>query len=99
MTTTDLTPLFPTDLAEIPAQYRIEPIHQREYLLNGDMKPWTGKVAEVYSPVCVPDEAGNLQRQLVGSFPVAGPEEAMAALDAAVAAYDNGRGEWPQMAV
>ncbi len=99
MTTTDLTPLFPAELAQIPAQYRIDPIHQREYLLNGEMKPWTGKVAEVYSPVCVPDEAGKLQRQLVGSFPVAGPEEAMAALDAAVAAYDNGRGEWPQMAV
>ncbi|RYF63998.1 MAG: aldehyde dehydrogenase family protein, partial [Cytophagaceae bacterium] len=104
MTSTDSTTFFPADLSQIPAQYRIEPIHQREYLLNGDMKPWTGKVAEVYSPICVPDESGastpgTLQRQLVGSFPVAGPDEAMAALDAAVAAYDNGRGEWPQMSV
>lgn len=109
MTSTDLTTLFPADLSQIPAQYRIEPIHQREYLLNGEMKPWTGKVADVYSPVCIPDSPGTstpgastpgtLQRQLVGSFPVAGPAEAMAALDAAVAAYDNGRGEWPQMSV
>lgn len=100
MTATELTTLFPATLDQIPTQYRIDPIHQREYLLNGEMKPWTGKVAEVYSPVCVPDAAGGtLQRQLVGSFPVAGPTEAMAALDAAVMAYDNGRGEWPQMAV
>ncbi|WP_375445310.1 NADP-dependent glyceraldehyde-3-phosphate dehydrogenase [uncultured Fibrella sp.] len=104
MTSTDLTTLFPTDLSQIPAQYRIEPIHQREYLLNGEMIPWTGKVSDVYSPVCLPISSdaytlGTLQRQLVGSFPVAGPAEAMAALDAAVAAYDNGRGEWPQMSV
>ncbi|NID10976.1 aldehyde dehydrogenase family protein [Fibrivirga algicola] len=99
MTTIDLTALFPTDLTQIPADYRIEPIHQREYLLDGEMKPWTGNVSDVYSPVCVPDEPGILQRQLLGSYPVAGPTEAMAALDAAVAAYDNGRGEWPQMAV
>ncbi|MEZ0542520.1 aldehyde dehydrogenase family protein [Fibrella arboris] len=104
MTATDLTSLFPADINQIPAPYRIAPIHQREYLLNGEMKPWTGKVAEVYSPVCLPDTSasatpGTLQRQLVGSFPVAGPTEAMAALEAAVAAYDNGRGEWPQMSV
>ena len=94
-----LTELFPADLTQIPAQYRIEPIHQREYLLNGEMKPWTGKTAEVFSAVGMPDSNGVWQRQLVGSYPVFGPTEAMAALDAAVAAYDNGRGEWPQMSV
>lgn len=102
MTTTpssSLADLFPANMAQIPAEFRIDPIHQREYLLDGEMKPWAGKVAEVYSPVCIPDADGTLQRQLVGSFPVAGPKEAMEALDAAVAAYDNGRGEWPQMAV
>ena len=95
----DLARLFPADSTQIPAAYRIDPIHQREYLLNGEMHPWTGAVSEVYSPVCLPDANGTLQRVLVGSFPVAGPTEAVAALDAAVAAYDNGRGEWPTMAV
>ncbi len=99
-----LNDLFPTDASQIPVQHRIEPIHQREYLLNGEMRPWNGKTSDVYSPVCMPerrtaDEAGTLQRQLVGSFPVCGPEQAMEALDAAVAAYNNGRGEWPQMSV
>ncbi|GAB3948079.1 NADP-dependent glyceraldehyde-3-phosphate dehydrogenase [Spirosoma harenae] len=99
LTTTDLISLFPADSSQIPADYRIEPIHQREYLLNGEMRQWNGPVSEVYSPVCIPDANGTLQRQLVGSFPVTGPEEAIEALKAAVAAYDNGRGEWPQMAV
>ena len=94
-----LSTLFPADVSQIPATYRIDPIHQREYLLNGEMRQWNGKVSEVYSPVCVRDDDGTLQRQLVGSYPVAGPAEALEALDAAVAAYDNGRGEWPQMAV
>ena len=94
-----LTDLFPTTLADVPADVQIDPIHQREYLLNGEMVPWTGKTADVYSAVGMPDATGTWQRHLVGSYPVFGPTEAMAALDAAVAAYDNGRGEWPQMAV
>lgn len=94
-----LTRLFPADIAQIPAEYRVEPIHQREYLLNGEMRPWAGAVADVYSPVCLPDADGMLQRVLVGSFPVAGPQQAVEALDAAVAAYDSGRGEWPTMSV
>ncbi|MBC7571564.1 MAG: NADP-dependent glyceraldehyde-3-phosphate dehydrogenase [Spirosoma sp.] len=95
----DLVQLFPASTNQIPDQFRVEPIHQREYLLDGEMKQWSGKIAEVYSPVCIPDTDGTLQRQLVGSYPVFGPEQAMEALDAAVRAYDNGRGEWPQMGV
>ncbi|MBD2752273.1 NADP-dependent glyceraldehyde-3-phosphate dehydrogenase [Spirosoma validum] len=93
-----LTRLFPAE-DQIPADYSIDPIHQREYLLNGEMRQWNGPVSEVYSPVCLPTADGTLQRKLVGSFPVTGPAEALEALEAAVAAYDNGRGEWPQMAV
>ncbi|MDB5241492.1 MAG: aldehyde dehydrogenase [Spirosoma sp.] len=104
MSAQSLASLFPADESQIPVKYRIEPIHQREYLLNGEMRQWNGKVSDVYSPVCLPEHAtagadGTLQRQLVGSFPVTGPKEALEALEAAVAAYDNGRGEWPQMSV
>ena len=94
-----LASLFPANEQAVPAEYRIDPIHQREYLLNGEMRSWNGRVSDVYSPVCYPDANGILQRQLVGSFPVTGPAEALEALEAAVAAYDNGRGEWPQMSV
>lgn len=97
MNDAQLTNLFPANKDQIPAEYRIDPIHQREYLLNGEMRAWEGPFSEVYSPICLPDANGVLQRQLVGSFPVCGPEQAVEALNAAVAAYDNGRGEWPQM--
>lgn len=97
MNDAQLTNLFPANKDQIPAEYRIDPIHQREYLLNGEMRAWEGPFSEVYSPICLPDANGALQRQLVGSFPVCGPEQAVEALNAAVAAYDNGRGEWPQM--
>jgi acyl-CoA reductase-like NAD-dependent aldehyde dehydrogenase len=43
-------------------------------------------------------EAG-LSRKLVGSYPDCDAEAAMEALDAAVAAYDNGQGAWPAMCV
>ncbi len=82
---------------EIPAQFALEKeIHQREYLCNGEMKSWNGAVHEVYSPVCI-KTANGLQRKLIGTYPVCTDKEAFEALDAAVAAYNNGRGQWPTM--
>lgn len=84
---------------EIPAQYAIgQEIHQREYLCNGEMKPWNGAVQEVYSPICIRTENG-LQRKLIGTYPVCTEKEAQESLDKAVAAYDHGRGQWPTMSV
>jgi glyceraldehyde-3-phosphate dehydrogenase (NADP+) len=40
-----------------------------------------------------------LQQLEIGSYPMLGEAECDAALDAAVAAYANGRGAWPTMAV
>jgi glyceraldehyde-3-phosphate dehydrogenase (NADP+) len=83
----------------IPAQFSLEKeIHQREYLCNGEMKTWQGAVHEVYSPVCIKTDKG-LERKLIGTYPVCTEKEAFEALDAAVAAYDNGRGQWPTMNV
>ncbi|MBV9988224.1 MAG: NADP-dependent glyceraldehyde-3-phosphate dehydrogenase [Chitinophagaceae bacterium] len=84
---------------EIPAQFSLaEELNQREYLINGEMRPWNGAFQEVYSPVCVRAPNG-LQRKLIGTYPVCTEKEAVEALDAAVAAYDNGRGQWPTMNV
>ncbi|RVU00404.1 NADP-dependent glyceraldehyde-3-phosphate dehydrogenase [Mucilaginibacter limnophilus] len=82
----------------IPEEFRIEEIHQREYLCNGEMRKWDGPVSEVYSPVCIPTSEG-LKRKLIGTYPLCTEAEAMDALAAAEAAYDNGRGEWPTMSV
>lgn len=83
---------------EIPEEYRVPVIHQREYLLNGELVPWNGEVQDIYSPICLPTENG-LERKLLGSVPSIGPKEAMEVLDACVKAYDNGLGEWPTMTV
>ncbi|WP_454801434.1 NADP-dependent glyceraldehyde-3-phosphate dehydrogenase [Mucilaginibacter phyllosphaerae] len=83
----------------IPADARIKAIHQREYLVNGEIRRWDGEVAEVYSPVQIPDGRGGIQRKLIGSYPVCGADEANEALDAALLAYDNGQGEWPTMSI
>src|SRR5262245_39278464 len=82
----------------IPDAYKITEIHQREYLLNGALVPWNGPVTNIYSPVCVPG-ANGLAKKLLGSVPNTTPKESMEAMEAAVAAYNNGLGEWPTMSV
>src|SRR5690348_17085205 len=84
---------------EIPAEYDLsEEVNQRTYLSNGEMKLWEGDVHEVYSPVCIRTPEG-LKRKRIGTYPVCTEKEAFEALDAAMAAYDNGRGKWPTMSV
>ena len=90
--------IFPTE-DQIPENFKlIEEVHQREYLSDGQMLPWKGEVHTVLSPVCV-KTANGLQRKLIGTYPLCDKEEAHIALDAAVAAYNHGRGEWPTMSV
>ncbi|MBE7175897.1 MAG: NADP-dependent glyceraldehyde-3-phosphate dehydrogenase [Mucilaginibacter polytrichastri] len=94
-----LESIFPEE-SQIPEAFRLDgEINQREYLNNGELKPWNGPFSEVYSPVCVRQPDGSLARKLIGTYPVCTADEAMQALDAASAAYDNGRGEWPTMSV
>jgi glyceraldehyde-3-phosphate dehydrogenase (NADP+) len=83
---------------KIPEAFRIEPVFQKEYLVNGEMRQWTGASQDVYSPVYIKSE-GETKSKFIGSYPITGETEAMEALDAAVAAYDNGRGEWPTMSI
>ncbi|WP_207424504.1 NADP-dependent glyceraldehyde-3-phosphate dehydrogenase [Desertivirga brevis] len=84
--------------SQVPSEFLIEEVHQKEYLSNGEMKRWDGDTSSVYSPVCVRTPEG-LKRKLIGSYPVCTEKEAMEALAAAEAAYDNGRGQWPTMSV
>ncbi len=87
-------------LDEIPPEHRPPtPVHQRTYLLDGALRPWHGAVETVRSPVCLRQPDGGLEQVELGSYPVGGEAEAEEALDAAVAAYDEGGGEWPTMTV
>ncbi len=84
---------------QIPLDFQFQPIHQREYLINGHMRSWDGPTVDVPSPIMMRQSDGSLQRPIIGSYPVTTDIEALEALDAAVAAYNNGRGEWPSMSV
>jgi len=97
-TTLNLEAIF-VEESQIPPEFLLPgQLIQREYLSNGEMKKWDGEMSEVSSPVCVRTAQG-LQRKVIGAFPVCGTKEALEALDAAMAAYDSGRGEWPTMSV
>ena len=94
----NLEAIFPED-DQIPLEFALaDQVDQRAYLVNGEIRQWDGPVNEVFSPICVQTPKG-LQRKRIGSFPVCTEKESQEALDAAVAAYDNGRGEWPTMSV
>ena len=91
-------PTFPRP-EEIPAECVLgAPIEQREVLTDGEIHTWGGDAQEVRSPVMVAREAG-LERVRLGSFPLLGEAEALATLDAAVRAWDSGRGGWPTMPI
>lgn len=90
--------VFPAE-STIPGQFRIrQPIDQREYLINGELKIWTGNLNPVLSPVCI--KVGNeLKQQVIGNTPLLTSKESLEALEAAVKAYDLGHGLWPTMSV
>ena len=98
MNVSELEKLFPTE-EQIPTEFNLtEPIEQREYLVNGEMRAWAGKTQDVWSPVYV-RTANGLEQKRIGSYPITDPADAMEVLDAAVKAFNNGRGEWPMMSV
>ncbi len=90
--------LFPrsTDIPE--SHVRDIPWIQTGYLVNGEIRAWNGPRREVLSPVWVADDNGPTPF-FVGEYPLLTEKEAFQALDAAVAAYDHGRGLWPTLSV
>ena len=93
-----LDSLFPS-AENIPETWRLgAPLEQRDYLVNGELRRWDGDLATVRSPVWLKEGAD--ERQVVlGSAPLLDADTALTALDAAVQAYDKGRGAWPNMRV
>ena len=85
---------------EIPLAFRVERRpEERLYLLDGQIRPWEGPLAEVNSPICLRHTDGTLKRPIIGQVPAMDEDAAMAGLNAAVRAWDCGRGEWPTMSV
>jgi len=81
----------------IPAEFQISDlIHQKEYLVDGELKKWAGNSTEVYSTISSTEKYAPT---LLGSVPDMAEPEALDALGAALKAYDKGQGVWPTMRV
>lgn len=81
----------------IPEAFQIkEEIHQKTYLVNGELRKWDGATTPVISTISSTKEYAPTP---LGSIPDMGEEEALQALDSAMAAYDKGQGVWPTMKV
>jgi glyceraldehyde-3-phosphate dehydrogenase (NADP+) len=90
---------FPTPDA-VPAAARVDTSrHDVRYLIDGEVRTWSGRSADVTSPVCLRLPDGRLERAVVGRTPLLDKSEALRALAAARRAWDHGRGEWPTMRV
>ena len=82
---------------EIPNEFAIDTLlHQNTYLVDGKLKEWKGKTANVFSTISSTKE---YQPTLLGTVPDLGENEALEALHAAEKAYNRGQGLWPTMKV
>lgn len=92
--------LFPLP-DNIPQQYRPPFVDVRRYLCH-NIQEWDGPVQDIFSPIPLRSEAGSVQPARyphLGALPALGGEEALAALDAARAAFDHGDGAWPSLSL
>lgn len=86
-----------TYFSPIPENHKLpQPIHQRKYLIFGELKTWEGNNSDIYSTI---SSTENFAPTHLGSIPDMGEKEALEALDAAVQAYNAGQGVWPTMKV
>lgn len=85
---------FPGPDTVIPALRADLPLDQRHWLADGVLHPWDGPRDDIDSPVWEEGPEGAAPVR-VGSTPRLGRDQALAALEAAVRAYDNGHGAWP----
>ncbi len=81
----------------IPQEFQITTLlNQDNFLLDGELKKWTGATTPVYSTI---SSTENYQATLLGSIPSMTEVDAMNALESADAAFHNGQGLWPTMKV
>ena len=72
ITSETLAKLFPLE-RDIPAEHRLAaPIQQRTWLVNGQLRTWSGTCKTVLSPVCVRSPGNELKQLEIGSYPVMG---------------------------
>lgn len=71
----------------IPEKFKITSlVHQNTYLVNGELKPWSGETATVFSTISSTDE---YKQTILGTVPQLEEEQALEALDSACNAFDE----------
>ena len=81
----------------IPEKYQIDsPIRADQYLIDGELETWQGKMAEVNSTI---SSTEDYKPTYLGSVPELEEAQAHDSLNAALKAYDQGKGSWPTMRV
>ena len=68
-----LQSIFPED-GEIPDEFQIKEIQQKEYLINGEIRIWNGNSQDVFSPVHIKTSSGLVPKKL-GSYPILSEKE------------------------
>lgn len=96
----NLINFFPKE-NEIPEHFRLQnEISQKRVLIDGEFIEWEGPFQEVYSPIYTrSNSTDELVQTKLGSYPICTSQEAEKALQAALKAFNGGRGEWPSMSV
>jgi glyceraldehyde-3-phosphate dehydrogenase (NADP+) len=89
--------IFPKD-NEIPRDFYVQDIIQKEYLVNGEIRTWNGLQHDVFSPIHTRNN-NEVSAKKIGSYPSLTEKEALEALASAKEAYNNGCGAWPTMSV
>lgn len=74
-------------------------INYNKFLIGGDLKTWSGPIAEVYSTIRTKNNKGESVPTLLGTVPDMESEPALQALESAKKAFDRGKGVWPTMRV
>ena len=86
-----------SNFTPIPKEFELDsPIQANQYLIDGKLIEWKGKMAEVNSSISSTKE---YKPTYLGSVPELEEEQAQESLKAALKAYDQGKGKWPTMRV
>jgi glyceraldehyde-3-phosphate dehydrogenase (NADP+) len=86
--------------SEIPESMRVDRSRfDMRYLMDGEVRTWAGEGQDVLSPICLTQPDGTLARAVVGRSPLLDSATALAALQGAQTAWNQGRGQWPTMRV
>ena len=81
----------------IPKEFQITSLLKQDtYLVNGELKKWTGETTDVFSTI---SSTPNYSPTVLGTIPKMGEVAALEIVESAVAAYNKGQGIWPTMKV